>query len=194
MSTMKYLTTSQKNRLRPYLLKRDGPDCLYCKKPLSPTHHDFQSAELRTNYDHLDDNPKNNERENLVLCHAKCNQQKKVFPDYQIIAKAKAEQLRVCVDPLDERETTPPKPASKEIDLNVALKKLTWQYLQERLVRQGKPAINYNDAAHSISYIFWEETGHGSSETVKRHLNDFCSSAAPFKTLEESGETVIVKR
>lgn len=185
----RYLTTSQKDRDTPYLLRRDGPNCFYCHLPFDTMNH-----ELKRTFDHLDNNPKNNEKENLVLCHWKCNQLKKTYPEYQVMAQNKAHENRISFEPLGESETTSPKSASKEIDLNVALKKLTYEYLQERLVRQAKPALNYNDTAHSISYIFWERTGHGSSETVKRHLNDFCSSAAPFKAVDENGETVILKR
>lgn len=188
-----YLSTSKKDRLKPFLLHRDGPTCLYCKEPLNPSHHDFQSKDLRTTFDHLDDNPRNNDESNIVLCHWKCNQLKKTYPEYKLIAQEKMKELD-SLDPLYVSETTSPKPASKEIDLNVAAKKLTWEYLNDRLVNQGKPAINYNDAAHSISFIFWQRTGHGSSESIKRYLNDFTSSAAPFKALEENGETVIVKR
>jgi len=187
----KYLTTSQKSNLRPILLLRDKAVCIYCNDPLSSTP---DSKELQITFDHLDNNPKNNERENLVLCHWKCNQLKKHYPEYQLIAQAKIDELRASVDSLGVCEATPPKPASKEIDLNVALKKLTLQYLNDRLINQGKPALSYNDTAHSISYIMFTRTGHGSSETVKRHLNDFCSSAGPFKAVEQDGETIILKR
>lgn len=185
----RYLTTSQKDRLTPYLLKRDGSNCFYCKNAF-----DGLSKELKRTFDHLDNKPMNNERENLVLCHWKCNQLKKSYPEYQILAQNKINENLVSFDSLNESEANTPKPASKEIDLNVAMKKLTYEYLQERLIVQAKPALNFNDTAHSISYIFWNRTGHGSSETVKRHLNDFCSSAAPFKAVEENGETVIIKR
>jgi len=188
----RYLTTSEKERYTPYLLQRDGSNCFYCNLPFNMLDND-----LTRTFDHLNNKragKENNEKENLVLCHWKCNQLKKTYPEYQLMAQNKIHQNRVTFDSLSECVSTAPKPASKEIDLNVALKKLTYEYLQERLIRQGKPAINYNDAAHSISYIFWERTGHGSSETVKRHLNDFCSSAAPFKAEEENGEMVIVKK
>ena len=188
----KYLTTSEKDRLTPFLLRRDGTNCFYCKNPF-----DYTNKELKRTVDHLNDKPagtENNRPENLVLCHWQCNQLKKTYPEYQVMAQNKLHENQVSFDSLDMCEATAPKPASKEIDLNVAIKKLTYEYLQERLVRQAKPAINYNDAAHSIAYIFWERTGHGSSETVKRHLNDFCSSAAPFKAVYENGETVILKR
>ena len=185
----RYLTTSKKDMLKPFLSRRDGPQYFYCSE-----NFDHSSHELKLTFDHLDDNPFNNERENLVLAHWKCNQLKKSYPEYQLMAKNKLHENQVSFDSIGESETTSPKPASKEIDLNVAIKKLTWEYLQDRLVRQNVPALNYNDTAHSISFIFWERSGHGSSETVKRHLNDFCSTAAPFKAVEENGETVIVKK
>ena len=185
-----YLTTSQKDRLTPYLIKRDGANCFYCTKP-------FQvglSKQFKRTIDHLDNNPKNNDKENLVLSHFECNQLKKTYPEFQIMAESKSLDNHNSFDILSESETTPPKPASKEIDLNVMAKKLAWEYIQERLVRQGKPALNYNDTAHSISFMMWELSGHGSSETIKRYLNDFTSSAAPFKAIDENGVTVIVKK
>jgi len=188
---MKYLTTSQKDRYKPYLLKRDGAKCFYCNDPFI-SNPDIR--DLKPTFDHLDDNPKNNDKDNLVLCHWKCNQLKKTYPDYQLLAHEKLRQNAVSFDSLSENEATPPKSASKEIDLNVAMKKATWIYLQDRLVRQGKPALNFNDTAHSIAYIFWDETKHGSSETIKRYLNDFTSTAAPFKAEEVGGVLVISKR
>ena len=159
-----YLTTSKKDNLRPALLLRDGSNCLFCGDPLvtSP-----QSKELKTTFEHLDSNPKNNNPENLSLCHWKCNQQKKVYPEFQLIAKAKIENLSSTVDSLGVSGSTTHKPASKEIDLNVAYGQLTYEYLNDRLIVQGKPALNYNGTAESIAYIMWQRTGHGSPATVK---------------------------
>ncbi len=188
---MKYLTTSQKDRYKPYLLKRDGAKCFYCNDPFV-SNPDIR--DLKPTFDHLDNNPKNNDKQNLVLCHWKCNQLKKTYTDYQILAQEKIRESAVSFDSLSESEATAPIPASKEIDLNVAMKKLTWEYIQDRLVRQGKPALNYNDTADSVAFIFWQKTGHGSSQSIKRYLNEFSSSAAPFRREEQDGETLILKR
>ncbi len=186
----KYLTTAQKERMTPILIKRDGANCFYCTKP-------FQvglSKQFKRTCDHLDNNSTHNEIENIVLSHFECNQLKKSYPEYRIMAESKLIDNHNAFDLVSESEPTPPKPASKEIDLNVMAKKLTWEYIQERLVRQGKPALNYNDTAHSISFMMWELSGHGSSETIKRYLNDFTSSAAPFKAIDQDGVIVIVKK
>jgi len=190
---MKYLTTSQKDKLLGFLLKRDGSNCFYCKIPF-----DQQSHKLKRTFDHLNNNNKENGTWNLVLCHWKCNQEKKRSAEYQIMADEKLHENQVSFDSLSvcvsQKLESEPKQASKEIDLNVAMKKLAWEFINERLITQGKPALNFNDTAHSIAFIFWQRTGHGSSETVKRHLLDFCSESAPFKRVEESGEDLIQKR
>jgi hypothetical protein len=183
-----YLTTSKKQRLAPFILKRDGPNCFYCSSPF-----DGLSKELKRTYDHLDNNPFHNEPENLVLCHWKCNQLKKVYPEYKLMAESKIKEnfdsLDVCVNPSPE-----PKETTKEIDINLATKRIVLEFLQDRLLTQGKPAIELSDTIHSISYLMYEKTNHGSSETVKRHIKDFCSSVAPFKIEEQNGEWVIIKR
>lgn len=186
----KYLTTSKKDSILPFLIKRDGVNCFFCVKPFQVG---ARKGDRRT-IDHLDNEPTHNEVENLVLAHFTCNQIKKNSPEFQIMAETKLKENHSSFDSLSVSEANPPKPASKEIDLNVMAKNLTWEYLRDRLITQGKPAINYNDAAHSISFLMWELTKHGSSETIKRYLNDFTSSAAPFKALDENGVLVIVKK
>lgn len=188
-----YLTTSAKDRLKPYLLKRDGSDCLFCGKPLEPNP---ETKAMRITIEHLDGIKTHNDKENLALAHWHCNNLKKTWPEYQVIAANKLQENKLTFDSLDECELTPPAPkeASKEIDLNVAMKRQTWEYLNDRLITKGKEAINLSDTIHSISFIFWQKTGHGSSETIKRYVKDFCSSAAPFKIESVNGEELILKR
>ena len=188
-----YLTTSQKDRYMPILIQRDGANCYYCKLPFDPLAQD-----LKRTFDHLDNDRTNNDIANLVLAHWKCNQMKKYNVEYKVMA---ADKRNENLDSMDECVPIPPthKEASREIDINVALKKLTWEYLHDRLVgdkvhppREKK--LELNDTASSISFIFWERTGHGSSETVKRHIKEFCSSVAPFTLYEEAGEWLIQRR
>lgn len=188
----KYLTTSQKDNLTPALIKRDGANCFYCGTAFQLT----TSRELKRTIDHLDDNYKNNVIENLVLAHRKCNQLKKSYPEFKIMAEEKLKENHSSFDYLGESvgQTAAHKPASKEIDLNVAYAQLTEEYLNERLIRQGKAALNYNGAAEAIAFMMWQKTKHGSPTTVKRHLDMFTSDAAPFKTIQEGGETLIIKR
>jgi len=188
-----YLTTSQKERLLPFLLQRDGVNCWYCKKPFEPLDN-----KLKRTFDHLDNNRTNNDVDNLVLAHWQCNQMKKYHVEYKVMAADKRNEnldsLNECV-PISAKG----KEASKEIDINVAQKKLTYEYLHEKLVgnKVRPPAeskLEFRDTASSIAYIFWERTGHGSSETVRRYINEFCSSAGPFVLVEENGGLFIKRR
>lgn len=176
----------------PILLQRDGPNCFYCNIPFNPL-----DPQMRRTYDHLNNDKHLNDIQNLVLAHEFCNNKKKFNQEYQIMAKEKFRLNSLLVfEGLSEsvRNKPGPMPAGQEIDINVAIKKETWAYLQEHLIRQEKPAINFNDTAESIAFMFWEHTGHGSSQTVGRALKEFTSTAAPFKREEEGGEIVIRKR
>ena len=193
---MKYLTTSKKDALRPIILRRDGSACIYCKNALisNPA-----TKDQRTTFDHLDNNPQNNEIDNLCLVHWKCNQEKKHNAEYQVIAKQKLEENRafdgtfdylgVCVSQHPE-----PKQTSKELDINVAFFKITSDYIKEYLLNKGKPALEFNDTAYSVAYLMKDKTGHGSSATAKRYINELCSSVAPFKLENQDGIWFIVKR
>ena len=184
-----YLTTSQKDRYLPFIIQRDGPNCFYCGMAFS-----LNDKALRRTYDHLNNDPKFNDPQNLVLCHWRCNQTKKYNQEFIIKATGKLKDNRLLVDSLNVCVQPNPKQTSKEIDLNVAMKTLTKEFLDERILRQGKPALEFNDTAHSIAYLMWDKTGHGSSETAKRHIKEFCASVAPYRLEEQNGEWVIVKR
>lgn len=186
-----YLTTSQKDQIAPYLLTRDGPNCFYCLKPFDDSIKIF-----RRTFDHLDNNAHNNEKQNLVLAHFKCNQDKKWNIDYQLMAQEKIKQNSVSFDSMRARGITThePKQTSKEIDINVAFYKITKDYISDRLINQGLPAILYKDTAYSVCYIMKEQTGHGSSTTAERYINALCSSAGPFFLEEEGGLWNIKKK
>ncbi len=186
----KYLTTNQKDKLLPYLLDRDGVNCFYCRKP-------FQVGarkEQRRTIDHLDDEHTHNEKENLVLSHFECNQIKKNSAEFQIMAQAKLKENHSSFVSLRVGIPHEPKATTKEIDINVQTWRLVKQFIDERLLNQNKPALDLNDTAHSISYLLKEQTGHGSDQTAKRHILDYCSDVAPFKCIEENGKWIILKR
>lgn len=187
-SMQRYLTTSQKDRLKPSILRRDGPNCFYCNRAFV-----LNDRQLKPTFDHLDDNPFNNELHNLVLCHWTCNQVKKESPEYKLMAQDK---IKENVDSVGVSVHLEPEPktTSKEIDIHVMMGKLTKEFLDERLLKQNKPALDFNDTANSIALLMFNQTGHGSPETAKRHLKMFCSSVGQFKIQEEMGEWVIVKR
>jgi len=186
-----YLTTSKKDQLTPIILNRDGPECFFCKKTF-----DDSLKLLRRTFDHLDNNARNNELLNLVLCHFKCNQDKKWNIDYQLMAQDKIRSNSISFDTMRARGNTThePKQTSKEIDINVAFYKITKDYISDRLINQGLPAMLYKDTAYSVFYIMKEQTGHGSSTTAERYINGLCSTAGPFFLEEEGGLWFIKKK
>lgn len=188
-----YLTTSQKDRLKPYLMKKQNNRCLFCKDLFVSTP---ANDSMKTTFEHLDNNTTHNENWNLALAHKHCNNEKKFNTDYQIIAQMQlkenhqsADSTDMCVNPSPE-----PKQTTKEIDINVAFYKITKEFISDRLLRQGVPELLWNDTKHSVAYLMKEQTGHGSSSTAERYLLDLTSSVAPFNKIEHGGIWVIVKR
>jgi len=78
---MSRLSTHMKIKYYPYLVKRDGNQCFYCKGTFSDTHP--------YEYDHLNNILKDSRPENLVLTHHECQIKKKYNSDYQIMAYEK---------------------------------------------------------------------------------------------------------
>jgi len=187
----RYLTTTQKDRYLPFIIQRDGPNCFYCGMAFS-----LNDKALRRTYDHLNNDPKYNDPQNLVLAHWSCNQTKKYNQEYIIKASAKLRENKLFVDSLGVGVYSKPEPkqASQEIDINVAFWKITKDYISERLIRQGLPSIPFNETAYSVAYMMKDQTNHGSSATAKRYLLELCSEAAPFNREEQGGIWYIVKR
>lgn len=190
----RYLSTAEKRRWLQHYLDKQESQCLFCKLDFVPNPaNDLMSI----TYEHLDKDVFNNEEWNLALAHKKCNNEKKWNSDYQIIAKDQLELNRKTLDSLSVCKQRPdePKPTSKEIDINVATFNLAEEYLRERLKIQNKPALDFNDTMYSIFYLLKETTGHGSSETVKRTLLGFTSTAGPYdKIQDQNGNWVIIKK
>ena len=188
----KYLSTYLKEKYLPLLIQRDGPNCFYCNLPFNPA-----DRLMRRTYDHLDNNKTHNDMQNLVLAHFFCNEKKRHNAEYQIMAREKLrlnelsafEGLRVCEILEHDRKET-----EKVIDINVTFRKITKTYIESRLIEQGVPALSLKDTKHSVAYIMQEKTGHGSSQTAARYIDDLCSSAGPFAFEEQDGIWYIVKK
>ena len=189
----KYLTTCQKDNYKPALLKKQDNKCLFCRDPFVSVP---ANDSMKTTFEHLDNNVFNNRLENLALAHKRCNNEKRFNPDYQIIAKAQLQENHNSAESVDMciKQSHEPKATSTEIDINVAFYKITKDFISERLLRQGKPSIEFNDTAYSVAYLMKEQTNHGSSATAKRYIMELCSTAAPFNKIEEGGIWCIIKR
>jgi len=189
----RYLTTSEKDRYKPGLLKKQDGRCLFCKDPFVSTP---ANNSMHTTYEHLDGNTFNNDPANLALAHKHCNNEKKHNSDYQIIARQQLQENHNSADSLDVhvRQTHEPKETSQQIDINVAFYHITKQFVNDRLLRQAMPEILFNDTAESVAYLMKEQTNHGSSATAKRYLHELTSSVAPFDRVERGGVWYIIKR
>ena len=180
---MKLLTANQKLKLRDKLIERDGTKCLYCNCELNVNDCDI---------DHLDNNPKNNNEGNLVLCHHKCNLEKRNNFDYQIISSEKLEfnQNRILRTYLEDESDYGNSP---EIEHNVKVKEFVKQMLYEKINTDGE--IEWNDALNGFTYLSSEKFGHCSQTTIRRHLDAFTSSYAPYMKIKNNkGQKVIVRR
>jgi len=180
---MKLLTANQKLKLRDKLIERDGTKCLYCNCELNINDCDI---------DHLDNNPKNNNEENLLLCHHKCNLEKRNNFDYQIISsdKLKFNQNRILRTHLEDESEYGNSP---EIEHNVKVKEFVKQMLYEKINTDGE--IEWDDALNGFTYLASEKFGHCSQTTIRRHLDAFTSSYAPYMKIKNNkGLKVIVRR
>lgn len=190
----RYLSTAEKRRWLQHYLDKQENLCLFCKEQFVPNPaNDLMSI----TYEHLDKDVFNNEEWNLALAHKRCNNEKKWNSDYQIIAKDQLELNRKSLDSLSVSKQRPdePKPTSKEIDINIATFNLAEAYLRERLKVKAMPALDFNDTMYSIFYLLKETTGHGSSETVKRTLLGFTSTAGPYDRIKDhNGNWVIAMK
>lgn len=179
---MKRLTARQKLHKRNIFLERDGTKCLYCKLELNPD---------ECVIDHLNNVEYDNNDENLVLCHQSCNLEKRNSPEYQLIANEKLEfnQKHIFTQLEDKSQYG----NSPEIEHNVNVRQYAKQFLQEKVMTDGK--IEYSDILDGLTYLCSEKFGHCSQVSIRRHLDALCSSFGPFmKIKNEFGKFIIVKR
>jgi len=180
---LKRLTDKQKTHRKPYLAERDGLICIYCNLQLDPNDSEI---------DHLNDDYTDNQIENNVLCHRKCNLEKRNNYDYQIIAGEKLESnlrssFKTYVEDRNDYTNSP------EIEHNINVKSFVKQFITEKIQTDG--SMPYADALNGLTYLCGEKFDHCSQVTIRRHLDAICSDWAPFmKSKNKSGKYLIVKR
>lgn len=191
--TQHYLTTKQKHKFKPIIQVRDGINCFYCKNPFDESNYD-----LRTTFDHLDDNPIYNMIQNLVLCHRKCNSIKKYNFDYQIMAK---EKIRSNFEGYGgERITNIDTSTNEQINESKRAANFTRQYLLDRLLPHGEePAperkLEAKMTIRNLHMAIWDEFGHGSDQAITRYVLALTSEVGPLQLIEEEdGRKYIIKR
>lgn len=185
----RYLSLPEKRTFLKLIAFRDGGyRCLYCKIKLTP----------RTLiYEHLNDSWWDNRVDNLAFSCQSCNI-KKANGDRRIgnLAEAKLEdnQKKSVGEkfPDLENEEDEKVKGSKEIDINEKSWDITEEYIRDQVMKNS--SISYNDTLNSCVYLCKKKTGHGSNNTIRRHIDAFCSPAGPFENQGRGRNRVIVRR
>ena len=179
------LTSWQRLRFLPEIIARDGGYfCFYCTDGFPKKEHEF---------DHLNNKPEDNRVENLVLCHKYCNELKIHNFDWQIRAFAKLSKNVVNV-PLGEREKKNIRQIDTptEIDLNVAHRQITKEYIAERLPVEGD--MDFVDTINCITFRCTQRTGHGSKQAIRNYLDELCCTDGPYQKQKIEGRFMISRR
>ena len=192
--TTKQLTATQKVKYLAIITERDGDVCFYCKMPFVP-----QVPKWSLEFDHLNCNREDNRIENLVITHQECNQKKKYDSDMQILAREKLkenENSGSLGEGEEERKSVIHTETNMEIDSNIEFARITEEFLTERLKsRQGKlPAeteLDSKETMDTIAYLCRKETGHGSQNTIRRIIDEFCCPLGDFEKIKKKGRFVI---
>ena len=177
-------------RALKFILRRDAPKgtklvCLFCGEK-------FETGKIgggRMVFDHLDNNSRNNNYANLALVHQRCNQRKRTYGDYQLIALEKMRVNAAYVPPLpagpDQRE-------NENVRIGHTISNFVKEYLEVNC--PAGALLNFNDAANDVSYLLQQKFAVGSPATAKRHLGVFTCNAAPWSLVEIDGKRMIVKK
>jgi len=172
---------------------RDGNICFYCKMPFVR-----QVLKWTREFDHLNNNPLDNNIENLVLCHRECNNKKKNNIEWQTLAMEKLDENTRSGD-VGVREKIPQVETNTEIDSNMEFNKITYEYLAERLLPQrGKQAveseIDFKETLDTITFRCYRRHKHSSQNTIRRILDMLCCSEGNFEKVKNNGRWIIQTR
>ena len=179
-------------RALKFLIRRDGGDkgkdlrCCFCRLPFKSGAKGGQKMVI----DHLDCNPKNNQYYNLALCHQACNQKKRTYGDYQLLAietiKRNAAYVpQVLETPADDRE-------NENVRASDAISKFVRDYLEINC--PPGTVLELQETARSISYLCRQRFSMGAPDTILRHIGVYTSGPAPWALTDVNGQRVISKR
>ena len=83
----KQLTMNNKVKYISVIKKRDGDICFYCLRLFVP-----EVQRWTREFDHLNNDETDNRVENLVFAHRECNNKKKNYIDWQLLAQTKLQE------------------------------------------------------------------------------------------------------
>jgi len=162
---MSRLSTQMKLKYYPYLVKRDGNKCFYCKAAFSANH--------RYEYDHLNSILKDSRPENLVLCHHECNVKKKYNSDHQIMAyeklKLNEQSEYVCASITVEEQ-----PLTSCQRINQQITEVTTNFLAEHTLNDEE--LPLTDTTYAITHITQDRFKCGSPDAVLRCIKVLSNS------------------
>jgi len=190
-------TSTQKDKLIPKIIKRDGNVCFYDKQPFRT-----DVPGLNRVIDHANNDEKDHRLENSLLSHEKCNEEKKRNADFQLLAlEALKKNLAAAPESLGEGE----KQKRKEIgideltegDINEITNKLVKLELETKLPDGNyEDVISYSKTLKGIHYLLIEQTGYrrGSEQAPRRAIDAFCSMYAPWIDEKQGKGNRIIRR
>ena len=160
----KTLTQSLKAKYLPEIIERDGDRCFYCRGKF----HKW-ITKYKREFDHLDNDQTHNDISNIVICHAKCNVEKRTSGDYQIIAKDKLnENLRSAEIQIKSHADTD-KETGTEVDSNAVFYEIMKEVLKEKVAKSMISSLkDIVNLATARGYI---QVGHCSQITMTRVLD-----------------------
>jgi len=183
---MSRLTHRIKQKAFPTLVERDDYRCFYCKGKF----YDNHPAE----YDHLNNNPNDSRRENLVFSHKECNNKKKFDSDYQIIAQDKLIEnenaVVACERTLADTSTT--KELTSQQEISKTNMSITKQFLQEHTINNEELILR--DIVNAIVDICQDNNGTGSQAAVYRYIDSLTNSYTGKYTLSKNQKGLVIIR
>lgn len=193
------LTVAVKSKRTPLIIERDYPNgeefiCCYCEQRFLKNNPLWKKT-----WEHLDNDETNQELWNLKWAHWYCNQKKKTFTDYHIIAREFIKKNQEWQNKFDfeeflrERKIKQPVEEHTEIELNIAHYEEATKFLAERLPDEDARHL-LTDTINCISLRCRKKTGHGSSQSVRNYINELCCSEGNYKIQKISGKNYILRR
>lgn len=183
----KHLTANMKIKLLSFIPKRDGKlSCFYCKKPLQVT--DYVNEHL------LDDRRQNNPEDVVYGCRS-CNRKKSDNLDMKKKARDKFEENLQNSHFMREKNFDNEKwfETPTEIEINETNSEIVEKYITEKVNEYG--SIPFTDTLNSLVYICKKRTNHGSQNAIRNYIYALTSPEAPFEIIrDENGKKIIVRR
>ena len=165
---MSRLSSRMKVRLNPFLDKRDGILCLYCKAGYTVTNPYI--------YEHLNNDDNDSRPENIIKAHQTCNCRKKYSEKMLAIAlgKLKMNEASKLVCAGMKANTGTEKDVSSCVAINRKNKPITIQFLHEWTSRGEELLLK--DAVDAITNQCYIQNGSGSQTAIYSYIDSLCNS------------------